>query len=242
MVAIVLWRLASKQVEIAFVCWKCQREQAFQVLGSFVVNVSEETFPNTLHRSLSFAEWDSGDHGCDCFVAPGFETSRNCICLLENANESKRSRFWGPLWSMFLRKHFPTHCIDHSPSQNGIAETMVAIVLWRLASKQVEIAFVCWKCQREQAFQVLGSFVVNASKETFPNTLHRSLSFAALDCGCHGCDCFVAPGFETSRNCICLLEVPTRASVPGFGLVCGQCFQGNISQHIASITLLRRMG
>jgi hypothetical protein len=129
------------------------------------------------------------------------------------------------LWSKIPRKHFPTHCIDHSPSQNGIAVAMVAIVLGRLASKQVEIAFVCWKCQRKHALQVLGSFVVNASKETFPNTLARSLSFAELDCGDCGCVCFGAAGFQTSRNCICLLEMPTKASVPGFGLVCGKCFK-----------------
>ena len=59
-----------------------------------------------------------------------------------NANESTRSRFWARLWSMLPRKHFPTHWLGHSPSQNWIAETMVAIVLGHLPSKQVEIAFV----------------------------------------------------------------------------------------------------
>ena len=32
------------------------------------------------------------------------------------------------------------------------------------------------------------------------------------------------------------------ASAQGSGLVCGQCFQGNIPQHIGSVTLLRRIG
>jgi hypothetical protein len=60
------------------------------------------------------------------------------------------------------RKHFQTHCLDHSPSQNWIAETVVAFVWGRLASKQVGIAVVS-------------------------------------------------------------LEMPTRARVPGFELLCGQC-------------------
>jgi hypothetical protein len=37
-----------------------------------------------------------------------------------------------------------------------------------------------------------------------------------------------APFFETGRNCICGLEIPRKASLPGFGLVGGHCFPGNI--------------
>jgi hypothetical protein len=170
-VAFVLGRLASKQVEIAFVGCKCQRKHAFQVLGLFVVNAS--------------------------------------------------------------RKHFPTHWLGHSPSHNWIAETVVAFVLGHLPSKQVEIAFVRWRCQREQASQLLGSFVVNASKETFPNTLARSLSFVEWDSGDHGCVCSGVPGFKTSRNCICGLQMPTKARVPGFGLVCGQCFEETFPNTLA---------
>jgi hypothetical protein len=155
-------------------------QQALRVLGSFVVNASKETFPNTLARSLFFAQLDCGDCGCVCFGAAGFKTSRNCICGLQMPTKARVPGF----------------------------------------------GLVCGQC----------------FEETFPNTLARSLSFAQLDCGDCGCVCFGAPAFQTSRNCICALEMPTRASVPAFGLVCGQCFQGNISQHIGSVTLLRRMG
>jgi hypothetical protein len=88
------------------------------------------------------------------------------------------------------------------------AETVVAIVLGRLPPKKVEIVFVLWKCQEEQAFQVLGSFVANASKETFPGTLSWSVSLhnwisetvVALVLGCRS----------------------SKASVPGFGLLSGR--------------------
>jgi hypothetical protein len=43
----------------------------------------------------------------------------------------------------------------HSTLQNLIAETVVGFVLGRLHSKLAEIAFVCWKFQENQAFQVL---------------------------------------------------------------------------------------
>ena len=50
-------------------------------------------------------------------------------------------------------------------------------VLRPLPSKLDKIAFARWKFQEKQAFQVLGCFVVNASKERF-----LMLGLAALLC------------------------------------------------------------
>jgi hypothetical protein len=104
-VGFVLGRLSSELAEIAFVCWKFQENQAFQVLGLLMVNASKETCSNT--------------------------------------------------W------------LGRFSQQNLIAETIVGFVLGRLSSKLAEIAFVCWKFQENQAFQVLGLLMVNASKKTF---------------------------------------------------------------------------
>jgi hypothetical protein len=60
--------------------------------------------------------------------------------------------------------------LGRSPQQNWIAETIVGFVLGRFSSKLAEIAFVRWKFQENQAFQVLGWLMVNASKETFSDT------------------------------------------------------------------------
>jgi hypothetical protein len=65
------------------------------------------------------------------------------------------------------KETFSDTWLGRSPQKNWIAETIVGFVLGCLSSKPAEIAFVCWKFQGKQAFQVLGWLMVNASKETF---------------------------------------------------------------------------
>jgi hypothetical protein len=60
--------------------------------------------------------------------------------------------------------HFAVAMFQHLAR---IAETIVGFVLGRLSSMLAEIAFVSWKFQENQAFQVLGSLMLNASEDTF---------------------------------------------------------------------------
>ncbi len=75
------------------------------------------------------------------------------------------------------KETFENTWLGSSPLQNWIAETIVAFVLGRLPLKVAEIAFVCWKFQQKQAFQVFVALFVNSSEATFLTTLPGSSPF-----------------------------------------------------------------
>jgi hypothetical protein len=67
--------------------------------------------------------------------------------------------------------HFParTTAPHRRPTHPTTTTNAPLTVLGRLASKLAKIAFVFWKFQESQAFQVWGWLMVNACKETFFN-------------------------------------------------------------------------
>jgi hypothetical protein len=105
-----------------------------------------------------------------------------CGIKLQNWPEELQLRVGNSKKSMSLmvktfENTFSNAWLSRSPQQNWIVETMVGFALWCAGSKLAEIAFVCWKFQEKQAFQVLGSLMDNACKETVSNAwLDRSLS------------------------------------------------------------------
>jgi hypothetical protein len=141
MVAFVLGCPASKQVEIAFVGCKCQRKHAFRVLGLFVVNASRKHFPTHWLGHSPSHNWIA--ETVVAFVLGHLPSKQVEIAFVRwRCQREQASQLLGCFVANASRKHFPTHWLGHSPSQNWIAETMVAIVLGHLPSKQVEIAFV----------------------------------------------------------------------------------------------------
>jgi hypothetical protein len=73
---------------------------------------------------------------------------------------------FGSLMVNASKETFSDTWLGRSPEQNWIAETIVGFVLGRFSSKLAKIAFVPWRFQGKQAFQVLGSLMVHASEDT----------------------------------------------------------------------------
>jgi hypothetical protein len=143
------------------------KKQAIQVLGSFVVNTSEDTFSDAwISRSPwpnSIAETTVG------FVLQHLASKMAEIAFLCSELQEKQAiQVFGLLMVNTSKERFSGAWISRSPQRNAMAETNIGFVLRHPASKLAEIAFACWKFQEKQGFhQVLGSLMVNTSKETF---------------------------------------------------------------------------